>query len=226
MIIIKSFENIVMNCFGDSTTWGDNGIETGGNEISWTTQIEKFLKFKTIRNYGAKGSRIAITSDRNDSFVERYKDMENSADIITILGGVNDFQHDVPLGKTDSFDPHYFYGALNTIISGLLEKYPDKQIIFMTPMKNNLKNPTKNYPDSFSFNKLNLKQIDYVNAIKETCDYYSIEVLDLYKESGISPYSEFQTKLYMPDKLHYNKEGYFRLAKKIAEYLNQHHSLT
>lgn len=220
MIKSRMFENIIMNCLGDSTTWGDDGIETGGNEISWTTQIQEFLNFKTIHNYGVNGSRIAITPDRNDSFVERYIDMENSADIITVLGGVNDFQHDVPLGKETFFDPHYFYGALNTLISGLIEKYPDKKILFMTPMKNKFVYPTKNYPDSFSFNKVNLKQVDYVNAIKKVCDYYSIPVLDMYKESGISPYSECQVKLYMPDKLHYNKEGYSRLAKKIAEYLN------
>lgn len=213
------FENMVMNCLGDSTTWGDNGIGTGGNEISWTTQIKKFIKFKTIRNYGINGSRIAITSDRDDSFVERYNDMKNDADIITVLGGVNDFHHDVPIGDISSFDPYYFYGALNNIISRLLEKYPDRKIIFITPMKNNFVHPTKNYPDSFSFNKLNLKQIDYVNAIRNICDYYSIPILDLYTESGISPYSEYQTELYMPDKLHYNKEGYCRIAKKIAEYL-------
>ena len=41
-------------------------------------------------------------------------------------------------------------------------------------------------------------------------------------ESGISPYNEHQAKLYMPDKLHYNKDGYHKLAKKIAEYLNQY----
>lgn len=194
-----------MNCLGDSTTWGDNGIGTGGNEISWTTQIKKFIKFKTIRNYGINGSRIAITSDRDDSFVERYNDMKNDADIITVLGGVNDFHHDVPIGDISSFDPYYFYGALNNIISRLLEKYTDRKIIFITPMKNNFVHPTKNYPDSFSFNKLNLKQIDYVNAIRNICDYYSIPILDLYTESGISPYSEYQTELYMPDKLHYNK---------------------
>lgn len=211
-----------MNCLGDSTTWGDNGNGTGGNEISWTTQIQKFLEFETIRNYGVKGSRIAITFDRNDSFIERFKDMDNNADIITVLGGVNDFHHDVPLGKQNSFDPHCFYGALNTLISGLLEKYADKEIIFMTPMKNNFSNSVKNYPDSFSYNKLNLKQIDYVEAILERCDYYSIPVLNMYKESGISPYDEFQAKLYMPDKMHYNIDGYRRLAKKIARYLNQY----
>ncbi|MDD3224380.1 MAG: SGNH/GDSL hydrolase family protein [Clostridium sp.] len=220
MEITRTFKNIVMNCLGDSTTWGDNGIGTGGNQISWTTQIQQFIKFKTIHNYGVKGSRITITTDRDDSFVERYKDMENNADIITVLGGVNDFQHDVPLGDASSFDPHYFYGALNNIISGLLKKYPDKKIIFMTPMKNNFVHPTKNYPDSFSCNKLNLKQVDYVNAIKIICDYYNVPILDLYRESGISPYSEYQAKLYMPDKMHYSKEGYCRLAKKIAEYLN------
>lgn len=216
-------KNIVMNCLGDSTTWGDDGNGTGGNEISWTTQIQKFISFSTIRNYGVNGSRIAITSDKNDSFIERYKDMDNNADIITILGGVNDFHHDVPLGNLNSFDPHCFYGALNTLILGLLEKYPDKELIFMTPMKNNFVHPIKNYPDSFSYNKLHLKQIDYSNAIKEICDYYSIPVLDMYKESGISPFNEIQANLYMPDKLHYNKEGYHRLAKKIAGYLKQYY---
>lgn len=218
-------KDIVMNCLGDSTTWGDDGKETGGNEISWTTQIQKFLKFKTIRNYGVRASRIAITPDRDDSFIERYKDMDNNADIITVLGGVNDFHHNVPMGDLNSSDPHCFYGALNTLISGLLEKYSDKEIIFMTPMKNNFRNPIKNYPDSFTYNKLHLKQANYVNSILEICDYYSIPVLDMYKESGISPYNETQAKLYMPDKLHYNKDGYHRLAKKIARYLNQYSSI-
>ena len=218
-------KDIIMNCLGDSTTWGDNGQNTGGNHISWTTQIQEFLNFKSIRNYGVKGSRIAITSDRDDSFIERYKYMDNNADIITVLGGINDFNNAVPMGNKDSFDPHCFYGALNTLISELLKKYPNKDIIFMTPMKSNFVHAIKNYPDSFSYNKLNLKQVDYVNAIKDTCDYYSIPVLDMYKESGISPYNEYQANLYMPDKLHYNKDGYFRLAKKIARYLNQYCSL-
>ncbi|MDD3224542.1 MAG: SGNH/GDSL hydrolase family protein [Clostridium sp.] len=220
MINSNIFENAIINCFGDSTTWGDNGIGTGGNEISWTTQIQNFLKFKAVRNYGIKGSRIAITSDRDDSFVERYKTMDNNADIITFLGGVNDFQHDVPLGDLKSFNSQCFYGALNTIISGLFEKYPDKIIIFMTPMKNNFVHPVKKYPNSYTFNKVNLKQIDYVIAMKEVCDYYSIPVLDLYRESGISPFNERQARLYMPDKLHYSEAGYLRLAKKIAGYLS------
>lgn len=209
-----------MNCFGDSTTWGDNGIGTGGNQISWTTQIQKFLKFRDVRNYGIKGSRIAITSDRDDSFVQRYEAMNNKADIITVLGGINDFQHDVPLGNLKSFDPCCFYGALNTIINGLFEKYPDKIIIFMTPMKNDFVHPVKKYPNSFTSNKVNLKQIDYVNVLKEVCDYYSLPVLDLYRDSGISPFNKNQAKLYMPDKLHYSEAGYLRLAKKIAGYLS------
>lgn len=61
-----------------------------------------------------------------------------------------------------------------SITSGLLEKYPNKKIICMVPMKNNFVNSTKDYPDPFSCNKLNLKQVDYVNAIKGICDYYHI----------------------------------------------------
>ena len=57
--------------------------------------------------------------------------------------------------------------------------------------------------------------MDYVNAIKTVCDYYAMPVIDMYAESGISPFNAKQRKLYMPDGLHYSDEGYARLAERI-----------
>ena len=213
------FSQLVVNCFGDSTTWGDNGIKSGGNGIAWPAKLQKILGFKEVRNFGKKGSRLAVTADRNDSFIERLGELPEAGDIILVLGGVNDFQHDVPLGNLGDADEHTFYGALDKLLVKLLAKYPQKKLIFMTPMKNRFQHPTKHYPDSFTANRQGLKQVDYVEAIRTACDYYSVPVFDLYRESGISPFHEVQAKLFMPDCLHYNEAGYERLAQRIAEYL-------
>ncbi|NLR31941.1 SGNH/GDSL hydrolase family protein [Levilactobacillus tujiorum] len=210
------FDDKIINCFGDSTTWGDNGVGTGGNQISWTTSIQNIIKFKELRNYGVCGSRIAVKSDRDDSFIERYEAMDNDADIITVFGGVNDFQHDIPLGELGDTDVQTFYGALDTLIHGLVKKYPNQPIIFMTPTKNNFHHPTKNYPTTLQSNEVGLHQKDYVEAMLKICDFYSLPVIDLYKESGVSPFLPEYVPKFHPDGLHYSQDGYSHLAHRIA----------
>lgn len=218
----SNYETKIINCLGDSTTWGDNGLDSGSNEISWVQQIQDFIPFQTTRNYGKRGSRIAITTDRTDSFVERYPSMDDKADYITIMGGVNDFQHSVPLGNFYSKNLATFYGALNNLIPGVINKYPQSEIIFITPTKNNFKSKSKNYPNSFQKNEVGLIQNDYVNAIKHICNLYSVPIIDLYNESGISPFIEKHIELYTPDGLHFNKLGYRKLAARIAHELKKY----
>lgn len=221
MAEFKAFEECTVNCLGDSTTWGDNGLETGGNQISWTTQIRDFIPFRAVRNYGQNGSRIAVTPDRDDGFVQRYERMADDADIVLVMGGVNDFQHDVPMGPADSADPRCFTGALRTLVPGLLRKYPDRRLVFLTPMKNDFVHPTKHYPNTFTRNGQGLVQADYAAVIRRVCDFYGVPVLDMFAASGISPFVEEQARRYMPDKLHYSRAGYRRLAARIAGFLRQ-----
>lgn len=204
----------VLNAIGDSTTFGDDG-SGGSNAISWVANMQQLNQFGTVINSGVNGSTVAIQSGRSDSFVERWNSLA-SADLFTILGGANDFNKDIPMGTFLSTDQTTFKGALNALLKGLSEKFPSAAIVFLTPMKNN---KSVGFTPSFTANAIGLKQIDYVNAIKETCDYYGIPVLDLYAESGISPFVTAQATAYMPDLLHYNQTGYLRLAKKISSFL-------
>ena len=208
----------VVSCFGDSTTWGANGEASGGgNEIAWPAKLKAQLGLKEVYNFGKKGSRLAMTADRQDSFVERLDGvLAQPADIFLVLGGVNDFQHDVPLGVLNEDNDHTVYGAVKRIISRITVQYPTAQLIFMTPMKNNFQNATKHYPHSFARNAQGLVQSDYVTAIQQACDYFSVPVINLYAGSGISPFNLEQQKLYMPDGLHYSEAGYERLAARIG----------
>jgi lysophospholipase L1-like esterase len=203
-----------LNALGDSTTYGDDG-SGGSNSISWVASMQQLNNFGTVVNSGVKGSTIAIQSGRSDSFVERWNSL-GSADLFAVLGGVNDFNKNIPMGSFLSTDQTTFKGALNVIIKGLLAKFPTSTIVFMTPMKNN---KSIGFTPSYTSNGQGLKQLDYVNAIKETCDYYGLPVLDLYTNSGISPFVTEQANAYMPDLLHYNQAGYLRLATKISSFI-------
>ena len=215
--VASANSNLHIDCFGDSTTWGADGIGKGdGPAKSWVEHLKTLIGVTDINNVGKKGSRFALTSDRKDSFVERVGKVRANSNLVLVMGGVNDFNNAVPLGSFGDKDSHTFYGAVEFVLTTLINQNPARQIVFMTPMKSNFKHATKNYPNSFQKNSQNLNAVDYVNAIKEVCGAYGVPVIDMFNESGISPFNEAQQKLYMPDALHYNEEGYKRLAKRIA----------
>ena len=159
----KSLSESTICCFGDSTTWGDNGCSGGGNDISWTSHLGALLGGAVVENFGIKGSRIAIKADRTDSFVERLDGIDDAADIYIVFGGVNDFSRNVPLGELGSTDVHEFYGALDYLIRTITARSPRAKLVFMTPCKTSGKHE-KDIPASDELNHLGLTQVAYVQG--------------------------------------------------------------
>ena len=141
--------------------------------------------------------------------------IDHTADICIVFGGVNDFSRNVPLGELGSTDVHEFYGALDYLIRTITPRSPQAKLVFMTPCKTSGKHE-KDIPASNEANHLGLTQGAYVRAMLEVCDRYSVPVIDLYAQSGISPFLPEHRELYMPDGLHYSPAGYERLAHRIA----------
>lgn len=211
----KNLNESTICCLGDSTTWGDNGNGGGGNDISWTAHLGSLLGGATVENFGVKGSRIAVMSDRSDSFVERLDGIDDKADIYVVFGGVNDFSRNIPLGKMGDTEVHTFYGALDYLVRHISIRTPWSKLVFMTPCKTSGRRE-KDIPASTETNRLGLTQDAYVKAIFDVCERYAVPVIDLYKESGISPLLPEHRVLYMPDGLHFSPAGYERLAHRIA----------
>ena len=141
--------------------------------------------------------------------------IDDAADVYVVFGGVNDFSRNVPLGELGSTDVHEFYGAVDYLIRTITARSPQAKLVFMTPCKTSGKHE-KDIPASDEANHLGLTQDAYVRAMLEVCDRYSVPVIDLYAQSGISPFLPEHRELYMPDGLHYSPAGYERLAHRIA----------
>lgn len=159
-------------------------------------------------NYGVSATTVAIRSGRTDSFLERYVSMDSTADVITVLGGTNDFGLTVALGTLGSTDTTTFYGAYDELVKGLIEKYPTKVIGLMTPMNR------KTAPSSLK---------TYVQAVRDIGEKYGIPVLDMYKEAGLSPIVDYHLNNYyvLQDGLHPNNVGYEIIAKPIKSFLEK-----
>ena len=143
--------------------------------------------------------------------------MDSDADIVVVFGGTNDFGHgDAPIGAMTDRTPDTFYGALHTLYTKLLEKFPESPIVVVTPLHRlNEDNPRGdgNKPQDVGVLKT------YVEIIREVAEYYSLPLLDLYKESGLQPKVPVIQEKYLPDGLHPNDEGHKILARKISNFL-------
>lgn len=208
-----------VNCLGDSITYGAGGT-------SWTYFIGDLIGATEVRNYGIAGSSIQ-DDGKNTGFINRYSAMDNDADLIIVWGGVNDHHwrtsSQYSFGDMGSTSNKTFYGALKNLCLGLKQKYPGKEILFITPMKNiGYKSGSTTCPAWNVNNALGKKLTDYRNAILEVCDYYSIPTLDLYSVSGYTTgLIDSETNLLFPDKLHPNeKMNKEILAPKIASACN------
>ena len=216
--------NKKIGCLGDSITFGAGGT-------SWVTRLKELTGCKEGINYGVSGTCIQ-ENGTGKSFVERYSSMADDLDLICVWGGVNDHHWTGSSGRkfgdinTSTSEINTFYGALKNLCEGLLNKYPTKTIMFITPMKN--KGYVSGSTTCPAWNEKNGLEggvgrtlTDYRNAIIEVCEFYSIPVLDLYALSGISPENEKQVENLMPDRLHPNTKGNLEiLAPKIASFMN------
>jgi lysophospholipase L1-like esterase len=139
--------------------------------------------------------------------------MDDDADLVVVFGGTNDYGHgNAPIGDFFDRTPETFYGACHYLFRGLIRKYLGKQIVIMTPLHrtgelSQVGDGRKARPT------LSLR--GYVDIIREVAEYYSLPVIDLYRESGLQPELEEIQTTYIPDGLHPNEAGHIVMARKI-----------
>ena len=205
---------------GDSIT---NGVNT---TKCYYEYLENNLQLDEITVMGVSGSCISSKSDygsSNQPLSSRYSNIPSS-DLIMIFMGTNDYGHETPLGTINDETDISFYGALNYVTKNLINKYPTSTLVYVTPLHRYNFGTSKILNEKFTYDYLpngrghTLK--DYRDAIIETCERWSVPVIDLYAESGINPSISSIKNLYMPDGIHPNEKGHERIAQIIENKLD------
>ncbi len=218
-----NLKGLKINFLGDSIT---EGVGVSGKDAIYHALLKTNAELKEAKNYGISATRFALQRGTvicpKDNFVdvnsfsERFDTMDDDADAVVVFGGTNDFGHgDAALGNFADRTPDTFYGACHYLFSGLIKKYLGKPVVIMTPLHR--ADETRSINNEYMNRTVTLKQ--YVDAIREVAEFYSLPVLDLYATSGLQPQIKEINDKYVPDGLHPNDEGHKIIAHKLQRFL-------
>ncbi|MBP5256572.1 MAG: SGNH/GDSL hydrolase family protein, partial [Clostridia bacterium] len=171
-----------INFLDDSIT---EGVGTSSPEHIYLNVLAKNAGLSEARNYGIGGTRFARQITPSGSpvfdrdFCMRADEMDPDADVVVVFGGTNDFGHgDAPFGSPEDTTPATFCGACDYLFRRLIGRYPEAQIVVMTPLHRLFEERTNGDACQKAHHTGNLKR--YVDAIKAAAEKYSLPVLDLY----------------------------------------------
>lgn len=184
-----------------------------GDSITSNGQYLRYAEKKigvTIKNAGISSTTMtpssnpATNGDLLTSFNGTCPDL-SKYDIVTIAHGTNDLSSSVPIGEigliTDKLlDTNTFYGAYRKVIETIIKNYPHIRIVLCTPIHKY----TTHEANEVVENSVGHVLKDYVDAIHNLANMYSLIVCDMYKDCGIN-YLNYTT--YMPDGVHPNDYG-------------------
>lgn len=211
-----NLEGRIINFLGDSITEGHGVNDCANNR--YDSRIKAQCKLRAANNYGIGGTRIAHQIHPSERprydlcFCGRAYNLDPSADIIVVYGGVNDYIHgDAPFGEMTDTTPATFCGGVEFLMNILKELYPEAKLVFMTPAKCTcgLKSPDAK----------TLKE--YVNVIEEKGKAHNIPVLNLYEKLPIDATKDDDRVKYTTDGLHFNDDGHKFIADLLIDFLKE-----
>ena len=184
---VNPFCSLTMNVIGDSYVANHKRPK----EESWHAKFAAKHNM-TYRNYGRNGCCVAFDRERfGKALINRYQEMNDTADIILIIAGHND----AGMVKNNKDSLRMFRNALNDLLKGLKKKYQNARIGYITPW----------YVDREGFPQV-------VKTIKRVCQKYDVPVLDNFSSDCIIKVrdEEFRKHYFQSNKdtAHLNSHGH------------------
>lgn len=222
-----NIQGFKVNFLGDSITEGI-GV-TDQEHCRVDLRLAKLCQLSQVNNYSVSGTRLAHQFHPTDKphydlcFCGRAFNMDHTADMVIVYGGVNDYFHgDAPFGEIGDTTPATYCGGIYFLMDFLRQTYPGKPIIFLTPARTFLRKQVDDRFVSTHYRKLpgGKPLIAYADAIIDTARQFQIPVLDLYRDLGIDPHDPECFDTYTTDGLHFNDAGHMLLAQKLKEFID------
>lgn len=209
--VVTKNKNIIF--FGDSITYG---FLTKG--YSWTEFIKDNYDFNIVTNAGISDYRVSTYDDKNKWLTDTIISHANEKyDYVIMQGGINDVLYNTPLGEIsnskseDDFDVNTFAGGFESYIYNAKKYFKDAKIGYIITYY------TPNYTErglKWSYDDYN----KYIMMTKKILDKWNIKYLDLFNEE-YSNILKVNTKIYLPDNLHLNYEGYKIIYPYIYDFI-------
>ena len=189
---------MIVVCLGDSLTFGE-GVPP---DMAWPALLGKRLGCDIV-NAGVNGDRTAGMQARFNREV-----LFRKADVVTIMGGANDFYHDV--------EPESVQAAISSLVARSLEANVRPVIGIPVPLLPSAIYPMPyDMPDKYNAYRRWLYKLAMASALPYL-DFYRC-FLDALTASDPVPSLEY---LFL-DGLHPNKEGHALMAEEAVRVLGQ-----
>lgn len=212
-----------MICFvGDSVTFGYDDSTRGQLVNPYPKQVSEMLD-AFVSNEGVSSASLMQGNMSGGSPTPRawcvdYANLYDGYDIIGTMIGINDAYRNYTLGEFTDRTTDTFYGALHTYWLGMLNKYaPEngKRLFCML------------YPQ-YESSYAAARYINFRQALIEVANYYSIPILDLSHEMGVSCYADSEYKYWANTteghSPHLTQLGADVVAPVVASFINSHFS--
>ena len=220
---IKGFK---VNFLGDSITEGAGVVDQNNR---YDNRLAAMCQLSAVNSYGISGSRLAHQVHPSETprydlcFCGRAYDMDITADMVVVFGGVNDYIHgDAPFGEIGDTTPSTYCGGVYFLMNYLRQTYEGKPIVFMTPARCFLRKEVDDRVVSTHARKrpgIGKPLRPYVDAILETAKLFNIPTLDLYNDLGLDPHDPEIFDTYTMDGLHFNDAGHAVIAQKLKDFI-------
>lgn len=190
---------------------GVDSIQFDVNDTYWMKLIQK-TGMKLGINDSYRGTTVSGTSNAfNLQTRINHLDDNGTPDVILVFGGANDAGASVTVGTFNTEDPSAytdeqiaslpattFADAYRTMLIRLMKTYPLAEIIVILP--------------TFTSSYYSITNLDqYVEVIKEACDFFGIKYVDA-RCTGINVYNK---STYLVDGIHPNAKGMALLYEKL-----------
>ncbi len=157
---------------------GDSYLSRESYPFVWTEKLTKRYN-GTSYNYAKGGATLSnVHTTQTSRLLYRFQTMmkaEENPQIVIIEGGRNDYNKLAKIGDmtADNKDPNTFAGALNLILEGAKEKYPNAMIVLITCW---------NFPGT---NDIGLSHINFVQAMKKMATIHDVYIIDASKVATV-----------------------------------------
>lgn len=185
---------------------GASAAEGAPEDLSLPKLVDAFIsKDTTLLDPEATSTQIM------QEYHEKWFKKRDKAFVISF--GLNDYFEGYPVSSSDPYDITTYSGALRTGIKALQEEYPDAYILLLTPnFCSYFENGT--IPQNSEGGVL----IDYVNAVTAIGEEMNVDVLDVYRESGIDESNWVET---LEDGCHPTTVSRLEISYDIIEVLEK-----